>query len=122
MGYDERRGRWDGGRHGGRDRDRGHHRGGDRDRGEDFQEKRIIDTIVHLVSERVASIVDERQGGSARHDNGGGEKHIVDLIVRLVSEHVRDIVRSELERRFGAEGQPASEERPRGGSPEREPI
>jgi hypothetical protein len=126
--HDER-GSWEHDRRGERDRDRGHHRGLDRDcdrdhGGDDFDEKRIIDTIVHLVSERVAHIVDERQ---PRGSDGGGEKRLVDLIVGLVSEHVEDIVRTELDRRFGCpDPHHAGEDRPAshaaGGSSEPEPV
>jgi hypothetical protein len=51
---------------------------------------------VHLVSERVAHMLDERQ--SYTRDD---EKRLIDLIVGLVSEHVGEIVRSELDRRLG---------------------
>ena len=92
------------GRHGGhRDHDRDRHRDGhdgchhDHSGSNDaFDEKRVIDTIVHLVSERVAHMLDERQGYT-RDD----EKRLIDLVVGLVSEHVSDMVRSELDRRLG---------------------
>ena len=91
------------------DRDRGdrHHsdhrhdrdRGRDRDRGpDDFEEKRIIDTIVHLVTENVGRMLEERE--QPRREDGD-EKRIIDLIVRLVSEHVREIVATELDSRLG---------------------
>jgi hypothetical protein len=95
------------GRHGGRGGHRDHGRERHRD-GHDgchhdhsgsndaFDEKRVIDTIVHLVSERVAHMLDERQPYT-RDD----EKRLIDLIVGLVSEHVGAIVRSELDRRLG---------------------
>lgn len=87
-----------------RDRGRSHrrHHEHDRDRGgEDFQEKRIIDTIVRLVSQEVRRVVHDQQERSRRPDDGGSEKRIVDLIVGLVSEHVQEIVSAELDRRFG---------------------
>jgi hypothetical protein len=91
-----------------RGRERGHHddRCHDRDHrhehrrgGGDFEEKRIIDTIVTLVSEQVVRILDDRQPRG--RDDGGGEKRIVDLVVGLVSEHVQEIISDELDRRFG---------------------
>lgn len=106
--YDERR-------HGGHhhhDCDCGHHHRHDHHHHHDhhdgeFDEKRVIDTIVDLVGERVERLLDDRQAETApRHD--GDEKRIIDLIVRLVSEHVREIVAEELDRRLGrAEGPPA---------------
>jgi hypothetical protein len=85
-----------------RDRDRDRDRGR-RDRGdEEFQEKRVIDTIVRLVSEEMTRILDrQQQERSADRDEGGNEKRTVDLIVRLVSEHVQEIVSVELDRRLG---------------------
>lgn len=118
----ERIARSRGGERGGRDHDRrGERRGGHRDHGhghgrdrhrdrhdgchhdhhgggDDFDEKRVIDTIVHLVSERVAHMLDERQTYT-RDD----EKRLIDLIVGLVSERVAHIVRSELNPRGSAE-------------------
>lgn len=100
----------------GRDGHRHHHHGehsrhhddrhDDRRRGRDgnFEEKRIIDTIVTLVSEQVMRMLDDRQArAQARHggDERGDEKRIVDLIVGLVSEHVQEIVSDELDRRLG---------------------
>jgi hypothetical protein len=93
-----------GGSHGGhRDHGRDRHRDRDDDCHHDhsgsqdaFDEKHVIDTIVHLVSERVAHMLDERQPYT-RDD----EKRLVDLIVGLVSEHVGEIVRSELDCRLG---------------------
>jgi hypothetical protein len=111
----------DGGREHGRDRD-GRDRGGrhhhhhdhchhdDRhdDRrgrgGSDFEEKRIIDTIVTLVSEQMMRMLDDRQARAQARNGGddhGDEKRIVDLIVGLVSEHVQEIVSEELDRRLG---------------------
>ena len=88
---------------------------------EDFQEKRIIDTIVRLVGEHVGRMLDEH--AKDRHTDGGGEKRIVDLIVGLVSEHVQEIVATELDRRLGRPTSAgADDERPSptGGGP-REP-
>lgn len=85
------------------DHDHHHHHRHDRERrgGGDFEEKRIIDTIVRLVSERVVSILEDQQARQGARDDGGGEKRIVDLIVGLVGEHVREIVAEELDRRLG---------------------
>jgi hypothetical protein len=80
------------------DRDHRHEHRRGRDGG-DFEEKRIIDTIVTLVSEQVVRILDERQPRG--RDDGGGERRIVDLVVGLVSEHVQEIISDELDRRFG---------------------
>jgi len=81
------------------------HDGGERD----FDEKRVIDTIVHLVGEQVGRLLDERQPPARDAADGGGEKRIVDLIVGLVAEHVQEIVAAELDRRFGrAGGEPAA--------------
>jgi hypothetical protein len=88
---------WGDDRRGGRD----HHAHGRDRHGGDFQEKRIIDTIVRLVTERVGRIVQDQQAKARRQDGGQDEKRIVDLIVRLVSEHVKEIVSAELDRRFG---------------------
>jgi hypothetical protein len=104
--HDEHRGRrrHDRDRDGGRDhRDCGHdHHDCERDqRGDrDFDEKRIIDTIVSLVAEHVGRMLEEHQA-SAHRQNGGDEKRVVDLIVGLVSEHVQEIVARELDRRLG---------------------
>jgi len=93
-------------------RDHGRHHGDHRDhhhcdRGDDeFDEKRIIDTIVGLVTENVGRLIETHQARSGSQD-GGGEKRIVDLIVGLVSEHVREIVSQELDRRLARpEGAP----------------
>jgi hypothetical protein len=97
-------------------RDRRHH---DRDRhrgGGEFEEKRIIDTIVRLVSEHVECIVEDKLERSRPQGDEGGEKRIVDLIVRLVSAHVQEIVVTELDRRLGPAGGPRSS----GGSPDAE--
>lgn len=81
------------------------HRHDDRD-GE-LDEKRVIDTIVDLVGERVERLLDDRrEHAPPRHD--GDEKRIIDLIVGLVSEHVREIVVEELDRRLGRAGAPAA--------------
>jgi hypothetical protein len=88
----------DGGRHGGRGR-------GD----DDFEEKRIIDTIVRLVTEQVGRMLQDQQAHDGRGGDGFDEKRVVDLIVFCVSEHVQEIVATELDRRFG----PA--DAPRGG-------
>jgi hypothetical protein len=114
----DERGGWEHGRRDGghrdRHRDHDHHRRHDCERHDDgFEEKRVIDTIVHLVSERVAHMLDERQGDGRRDE--GGEKRIVDLIVSLVSEHVGEIVRAELDRRLGpADASRGSDARPGG--------
>lgn len=79
--------------------DRDHHRGGG-----DFEEKRIIDTIVRLVSEHVECIVEDKLEQNRPPGEEGGEKRLVDLIVRLVTEHVQEIVAMELDRRLGAAG------------------
>ena len=113
--------------------ERGRERGGDcrhdheRDRerdGGDFQEKRIIDTIVHLVCENMGRMMQDQQAHARQEDDGGGEKRIVDLIVSLVSEHVREIVATELDRRLGRDegGRDArpSSDAPRGGAPDPE--
>lgn len=78
-----------------------HHHDRDRDRGGDFDEKRVIDTIVRLVSEHVGQMLEQQQANNRNHDEGGGEKRIVDLIVGCVSEHVQEIVATELDRRLG---------------------
>jgi hypothetical protein len=114
---DDRRG--DRGRDHGHDRERGgrHHHHGDhchhhddrhddrRGRGDgNFEEKRIIDTIVTLVSEQMMRMLDDRQARARGRDDAGergDEKRIVDLIVGLVSEHVQEIVSEELDRRLG---------------------
>lgn len=70
----------------------------------DFEEKRVIDTIVDLVGERVGQLLDARQGHHEPRDGGGDEKRIVDLVVGLVAEKVREIVVAELDRRFGRPG------------------
>ncbi len=92
----------------------GHH---DRDRGRgegEFEEKRIIDTVVRLVVERVGRVIQDQQAKGQRPDDGGEERRIVDLVVRLVSERVREIVQeivsTELDRRLGRPG----DERPPG--------
>lgn len=82
----------------------GHHHHHD-DREGEFDEKRVIDTIVDLVGERVERLLDDRrESAPRRHD--GDEKRIIDLIVGLVSEHVREIVVEELDRRLGRAGAP----------------
>lgn len=105
--HDERGAR-DHGRHHGNHRDH-HHCDRDHHQGDDeFDEKRIIDTIVGLVTENMGRLLEAHQARSGSQDDGGGEKRIVDLIVRLVSEHVREIVSQELDRRLA---------RPEGGPP-----
>lgn len=108
MGYGHRRG----GRH---HHDCGHHHhcgcghGHHHHDEPEFDEKRVIDTIVDLVGERVERLLDTRREHEPRHRDGGGdEKRIVDLIVRLVSEHVREIVAEELDRRLGRPDTPAA--------------
>jgi hypothetical protein len=105
--HDDRRG----GEHERRGRRRHHHDDcdGDRHRGDDrhehgggreSDEKRIIDTIVRLVTERVGRMIESRQEGSRHDDEGWDEKRIVDLVVGLVAEKVQEIVSTELDRRF----------------------
>ena len=94
------------GHHHGHDHD--HHHGHDHDHDGEFDEKRVIDTIVDLVGERVSHILDQRREHEGpRHEGGGDEKRIIDLIVKLVSEHVREIVAEELDRRLGPANTPA---------------
>jgi hypothetical protein len=76
-----------------RHHDRHHHH----DEDEGFDEKRVIDTIVGLVTEHVGKVVREQ----ARSRQDGEEKRLVDLVVGLIGEHVREIVVTELDRRFG---------------------
>ena len=108
--------------HRGRDRhdDGCHERGGGRG-GDDFQEKRIIDTIVQLVGERLERFMQDQQAKTQPRDDGGREKHVVDLVVRLVGEHVHEIVQrivsTELDRRLG----PPGGERPGNPPPNGEP-
>lgn len=115
-------GGWDEHRRGGRDRrdhgrrdhhDRGHRGGDEHDRDDryrgradgGFEEKRIIDTIVQLVGERLERFIQDQQAKTQRRDDGGREKQMIDLVVRLVGEHVREIVQrivsNELDRRVG---------------------
>jgi len=91
--------------HGEGDRWQGdHHHHHDHDHGDgDFQEKRIIDTIVRLVAEQVGRVIEDRQAKS-RGGGDGDEKRIVDLIVGLVAEKVHEIVAEELDRRLGRPG------------------
>lgn len=104
--HEERRS-WDNERQGEGEREgRGRNRAGG-----EFAEKRIIDTIVRLVAERVGRIIQEEQAKARHREGRWDEKRIVDLIVRLVSEHVREIVSEELDRRFGRP--PTGEERPK---------
>jgi len=93
----------------GRDEHRRDDRGSDDHRGRgrgdgDFEEKRIIDTIVQLVGERLERFIQDQQAKTQPHDDDGREKRVVDLVVRLVSERVREIVQetisTELDRRF----------------------
>ena len=96
------------GRHGGH-RDHGRDRHGDRHddchhdhsgNQDDFDEKRVIDTIVHLVSERVAHML-ETASGQGYTEAAMTRNASIDLIVGLVSEHVGETWRSELDRRLG---------------------
>jgi len=99
--------------------DRHDHDHGHRDDG-DFDEKRVIDTIVDLVGERVERLLESRQerGQQRRDGDGDGdEKRVVDLVVRLVSEHVREIVAEELDRRLGRPEAPAAQPATRGDEP-----
>lgn len=84
----ERRHRHDDHRHG-----HDHHHHDD----EGFDEKRVIDTIVGLVTEHVGKVVREQ----ARSRQDGEEKRLIDLVVGLVAAHVHEIVTTELDRRFG---------------------
>lgn len=96
--------------HRGSDRGRGDHHHHGRERGErrrgrrDHDEKRIIDTIVHLVCEQMVRTLDDRDAARRDATDGGGEKRLVDLVVGLVAEHVREIVVEELDRRLGRPG------------------
>lgn len=126
----ERHGGWDDDRHGGRDRGHRHacchEHHHDRSADGDFDEKRIIDTIVRLVCENVGRMMRDQEAQSRGHDDGSGEKRIVDLIVGLVSEHVREIVATELDRRLGrpelrpGDAPAAAPAPPRGGAPDPE--
>jgi hypothetical protein len=131
-GRDEhRRGGRDRHDHGRHDRDHGRHDHGrhdhdrdDRGRGRgdgEFQEKRIIDTIVQLVGERLERFIQDQQAKTQRRDDDGSEKRVVDLVVRLVGEHVGEIVQgivsTELDRRLGPQGG----ERPRNPPPHGDP-
>jgi hypothetical protein len=118
------------GRHDRDDRhERGHHGHGRDDRDDDrrrgggdgdFQEKRIIDTIVQLVGERLERFIQDQQAKAQRHGDDGKEGRIVDQAVRLVSENVREIVQrvvaNELDRRVG----PPRDRRPNDAPPEGE--
>ncbi len=105
--------------------DRGHDdRRDDRGRGRgdgDFQEKRIIDTIVQLVGERLERFIQDQQAKTQRRDDGGREKQMIDLVVRLVGEHVGEIVQrivaNELDRRVG----PPRDQRPGDSPPQDRP-
>jgi hypothetical protein len=84
------------------DHDRRDHDGRDHgDRRREGDEKRMIDTIVHLVTEQMSRMMQDREAHSRERNGGDDEKRIVDLIVGLVSEHVREIVAEELDRRLG---------------------
>lgn len=83
-------------------REQHHH--GHRDRhdthgGEEFDERRVIDTIVNLVGERVERMLDARESQDRGRDRGGDEKRTIDLVVSLVAEKVREIIADEFERR-----------------------
>lgn len=117
----EHRGRGDDRRRGERRRHRHRHddcdrdgRDSDRGGGGDYDEKRIIDTIVHLVVENLDRQLQDRWARS-QHRDGGDEKRIIDLIVGLVSEHVQEIVATELDRRLGRPALPEAEEGPEDG-------
>jgi hypothetical protein len=113
--HERRRGRDDGWEHRGRDGNG------------DFDEKRVVDTIVRLVCENVGEILAEQHEHTHAHhqDDGDREKHIIDQIVGCVSEHVREIVAEELDRRLGRPrltgDEPEAPPTPRGGAPESEP-
>ena len=103
------------------DRRRGHDRRRDdddhRERGAaEFNEKRVIDTIVKLVGERLERFIQDQQAKAQRHDQGADEQRVVDDVVRRVGQHVREVVREivsiELDRRIGPprekrEGEPS---------------
>jgi hypothetical protein len=123
---DERRGRDHEDRHERGRHDRGHRGGDDRYRGGgdgEFQEKRIIDTIVQLVGERLERFIQDQQAKTPRRDDGSNERRVIEHVVRQVGENVRQIVQgivsSELDRRVG----PPQDERRGRPSPhgEREP-
>jgi len=104
------------GRHHQHEQRHGHHhcgeqrgRDGERRRDGDFDEKRVIDTIVDLVEERVGHLLEAHH--EHQHEEGG-EKRIVDLIVGLVAEHVREIVAEELDRRLGRPPLATTEDKP----------
>lgn len=105
---DDRRGRHDWHRHGDDHEDRDSHGRDGRRGGRDSDEKRIIDTIVRLVSERVGRMLESRDQGSRRNDDGRDEKRVVDLVVSLVAEKVQEIVSAELDRRLGRSEGPSN--------------
>lgn len=113
-GRHDRDDRRDRGRHGhGRDdRDDRYRGGGDGD----FQEKRIIDTIVQLVGERLERFIEDQQAKTQRRGDDGREGRIVDHAVRLVAENVREIVQrvvaNELDRRVGPPRDRRPDDRP----------
>lgn len=96
-----------------------HDHGHGHDRGGDFDEKRVIDTIVGLVSEHVGQMLERHQAANQNRDDEGGEKRIVDLIVACVSEHVQEIVATELDKRLGRPDAKGGDERPAGKAPSR---
>ncbi len=123
------RGRHDHGRHehGRHEHGRHEHDRDDRGRGRgdgEFEEKRIIDTIVQLVGERLERFIQDQQAKTQRRDDGGSEKRVVDLVVRLVGEHVREIVQgivaTELDLRVGPPGGERPGAPPSRGEPEPE--
>jgi hypothetical protein len=101
-----------GGRGGG-DRHRDHRDGreGHRGHGGRDDEKRVIDTVVNLVAERVGEMFrehsrNEHQHGHRPPGDDRDERHVVELVVDLVSERVEEIVAAELDRRgVGVEGE-----------------
>lgn len=88
--------------------------------GGEHDEKRIIDTIVRLVGERVGEMLQGRDGerdhrqGRDGHDDWRDEKRKIDFVVDLVGERVEEIVARELDRRLG----PASADAPPAGGGE----
>jgi hypothetical protein len=108
--------------------DRGRHDHGRDDRGRErgdgeFQEKRIIDTIVQLVGERLERFLQDDHAKRQRPDDGDREQRMVGHVVRQVGEHVREIVQgivsAELDRRIGPPRDERVEKPPPDG--EREP-
>jgi hypothetical protein len=84
-----------------------------RGRGDDgFQEKRIIDTIVQLVGERLERFMQDEQAKNRRHDDGDREQRMIDHVVRRVGEHVRGIVQEVVSTELNRRVSPPRDERP----------